>query len=547
MPLTWEKAFRFGGLSVLVFRPRIPIEESDGWKRVASFGCVNLEIMFAAATARRNGSWLYLCEPRSVANRAPFDFEMPNVRRLPSVAMLDRFFNWMADRDQAGRAARNRLRRRLGLPLEGWLLEREYRARILIKVWRLRLAERRLAWRLRVMKKATKLRQASFPRAASVGPTIEELQDEHRSVARLIREYRKNFVRTCTRNPLDCKTFWSYERQRRLAKLTVEGQGRTYFKRRLIAEIVPFRFCDADRDRLEALLRDLGIEPDAKLITLHVREGGFKRGLESQDKGMARGLERDKIRDESSRNATIENYFPAIRHLIDAGYTIVRIGDSSMTPLSLPSVVDVATLPGRDPALDYYCVSRSEFFIACDSGPWTMSWMVDTPVLALNAIHALLLWPINKRDLVVPKYIREIATGRFLTLRETCERRHTDHVCVTSLYDYLELTPQDVLAAVQEMEKRVEAAEGPNATPLQEEYHRMYLQMMDSDTANGHFTSWGPDDGFVGNGAIAQFVVERDAAIGWQPLTDATSDTQYTVSTLQQSEAGRQSALTLIR
>src|SRR4029079_937980 len=126
----------------------------------------------------------------------------------------------------------------------------------------------------------------------------------------------------------------------------------------------------------------------------------------------------------------------AIRYLTAAGYTVVRIGDPSMTPVSLPSVVDIATFPGHDPALDYYCVSRSDFFIACDSGPIMLSWMMGTPMLVLNAIHAVPAWPINKRDLVVPKYVRAIVTGRFLTLRQTCERPHTDRIRVTTFYDY---------------------------------------------------------------------------------------------------------------
>jgi putative glycosyltransferase (TIGR04372 family) len=539
-----ETALYLGGRSVLVVRPTI------------SLGHLNLEIMLAAATARRNGSWLYLCEPQSAVNRTPFDLEIPNVRRLPSVAMLDRFLIWVdlprkAARHQPARQ-RNRMRRQLSLPLDSWLLEREYRARVRIAVWRLWLSERRLARRLRAIRKQDKqkklLRQTSFPPATFGSETVKQLKDQHQRVAKLLKEYVKHFVKTCARNPLDCRTFWSWpvykvklQRRRRLAKLTVEGQGRTYFKRRLIAETVPCRFRDADRDRLEALLCELGLRPGAKLVTLHVRESGFKRGLETHDRDKVRGRERDKIRDDSTRNATIENCFPAIRHLTDAGYTIVRIGDSSMTPLSLPSVVDIATLPGRDPALDYYCVSRSEFFIACDSGPWTMSWMMGTPVLTLNARHAVPVWPINKRDLVVPKYVREIATGRFLTLRQTCERPHNDHFRVTAFYDYVELTPQDILTAVQEMQERVEAARVPNATLLQAKYHNMYLEMMTSEMVNQYFLKWGPDDGFLGNGAIAQFVVERDAAIGWQPLTEATSKTHEHELAVQNTSAARYS------
>jgi putative glycosyltransferase (TIGR04372 family) len=524
MPKThWEKVFRLGGLSVLVFRPS-----------TVFLGHMNQEIVFAAAAARRNGSWLYLCEPPLAVNRTPFDFEIPNARRVPSIARLDWLFNWVADRAEKSNARNHiRRRRRLGLPLDSWLLESEYRARVRIGVWRLWLSERWLALLLLVATRGRRSRGRRFllvnrfTKRLFKMKTIEEIRIR-RSDAK--RRFKENFVKSSVRNPPDYKSFltWPvYELKwlgrLPLEKLTVDGQGTAYFKRRLIAENEPFRFRDADRDRLEALLCDVGIPAGAKLVTLHVRESGFKRGREIQDKAKARGFGADRSRDDSTRNATIGNCFAAIRYLTDSGYTIVRIGDPSMTPLSLPSVVDIATLPRRDPALDYYCVARSDFFIACDSGPMTISWMMGTPMLTLNVTHAVPVWPINKRGLVVPKYVRETATGRFLTLRQTCERPHIDHFRQITFYDYVELTPQDILTAVQEMKERVDAPGEPNPTILQEKYHDMYLDMT-SNLENKYFRKWGPDDGFLGNGAIAQFVVERDAATGWRPLTDPTSN-----------------------
>jgi len=511
MPKThWEKVFRLGGLSVLVFRPS-----------TAFLGHMNQEIVFAAAAARRNGSWLYLCEPPLAVNRTPFDLEIPNARHVPSIARLDSFFNWAADRAEKSNARNHiRRRRRLGLPLDSWLLEGEYRARVRLVMWRLWLSELWFALLLLVATRGRRSRGRRFllanwfTKRLFKMKTIEEI--------RIRRSEAKNIW--SVRNPPDYKSFltWPvYELKQlvpfSLKKLTVEAQGTAYFKRRLIAENEPFRFRDADRDRLEALLCDVGIPSGAKLITLHVRESGFKRGREIQDKIKGRGFGADRIRDDSTRNGTVENYFAAIRYLTDSGYTIVRIGDPSMTPISLPSVVDIANFPRRDPALDYYCVARSDFFIACDSGPMTISWMMGTPMLTLNVTHTVPVWPINKRGLVVPKYVREIATGRFLTLRQTCERPHIDHFRQIALYDYVELTPQDILTAVEEMKERVDAPEEPNPTILQEKYHDMYLEMT-SNLENKYFRKWGPDDGFLGNGAIAQFVVERDAETGWRPF-----------------------------
>ena len=53
----------------------------------------------------------------------------------------------------------------------------------------------------------------------------------------------------------------------------------------------------------------------------------------------------------------------AVDDLVQRGYTVIRLGDPSMTPLRHPGVVDLATSPTRTNLLEVYCLLRSDFII----------------------------------------------------------------------------------------------------------------------------------------------------------------------------------------
>ena len=53
----------------------------------------------------------------------------------------------------------------------------------------------------------------------------------------------------------------------------------------------------------------------------------------------------------------------AAKGLRARGYTVVRLGDPSMTPLSHPGVIDLATSPARTNLLEVYCLLRSAFIV----------------------------------------------------------------------------------------------------------------------------------------------------------------------------------------
>ncbi len=518
--MPWEEVYQFCGMSLLVFRPA-----------GTQFGHLNLEVMFASSTARRNGSWLYLVQPLECVNRTCFSLVMPGVKQVRSRRILDWWFNRIADRSLLKNEVAARLEKS-NCPQGG---EPKAKVRRWLPKWPSDVELLALEFKLRRWRPFSFLRRGNrapaFELASGPGLSGERYEFVQRELKRLKHQgvtLEKEFVRLCRNTPKAMSSLWwwrvvewGHRRRVRRAearqRLLVAGQGDIYFKRRLLAEVVPMHLPTAKTAELDRLALKLGVDPDRPVVTLHVREAGFKKGAEVHDKFLARGAERGTFRDDTVRNNTIENYLPAIELLTGRGFSVVRLGDKSMTPLEIPGLVDVATHPEAVPELDYYFIARSRFLIGCDSGPLIVPWMTGTPLLLLNLTHPMIGWPIGPFDLQTPKYIRDRRTGKYLTLAEACDPAHADHFRVTSLYDYDELTPDDIVRSVEEMLKLVEHSEPPPETDRQRAYRQMYLAKMAAPTLNSYFRKWGPDRGFLGAGRMTEFSLERDAAGSWHP------------------------------
>jgi len=87
-----------------------------------------------------------------------------------------------------------------------------------------------------------------------------------------------------------------------------------------------FRLNESDLEKGKELRRRFGIPQDAPVVTLHVREAGYL----------------PKLAYHSYRDAHIEYFLPAVEYLVQQGYYIIRLGDTTMKrmPLISPQVVD---------------------------------------------------------------------------------------------------------------------------------------------------------------------------------------------------------------
>ncbi len=279
-----------------------------------------------------------------------------------------------------------------------------------------------------------------------------------------------------------------------------------YLRRRLIATPLPVALRETVRQSACARAAELGIAPDARLVTIHAREHGFKRGREVHDKHRRQGKEHP--RDDTSRNAYIESYLPAIEYLAQQGFTIVRIGDPSMTPFVHPAVVDLATSPQRTEAVEVDCLLRSTFLMSGEAGPVGVSYLTNTPVLNINVTDPIGSYPIRRTGLFLTKRVTERATGRILSCWDLLDPDYLKHLRNTKRFKYEDNSSKEIVSAVHEMLELITTP--PPETMRQQEYRDRATTVAEEFGAHvTYLRKWGSDDGFLGYGRIAQVCLAR--------------------------------------
>lgn len=193
-------------------------------------------------------------------------------------------------------------------------------------------------------------------------------------------------------------------------------------------------------------LASAGMPPGAWFVALHVREGRWD--------GRNPGIH-------GVMNAEVSTYLPAIAEITRRDGWVVRMGDPGMKPLPpLPNVVDYCHSELRADWLDVFIAARCRFMIGTTSGPAFIPPLYGPPLLLTN------WWPPAQRplhasDIFVPKLLRSLTDGRYLTLSETLHepfsychsRRYLAEQKRVSIED---CNPQVLTGAVKEMLARSE-------------------------------------------------------------------------------------------
>lgn len=266
-------------------------------------------------------------------------------------------------------------------------------------------------------------------------------------------------------------------------------------------EPLRIRLAQDDERRAGQLATSAGLEMDRPLVTLHVREGAHRAAMGVEDRN------RDTI-----RNARISTYFPAIDELVRRGFMVVRIGDPSMARIERPGVVDLATRPDHAPLLDFWCVSRSRFFIASDSGPYLLSWLFDVPCLAVNVVNFVGIYPLRTRDLYIIKRARERGSGRFLSLSEMLSEKFVygfrRRLAKDPSLELVDNTEEEILAATVEMVESLDCERSD--TPSQARYRELVRAVRSGPMTRDKLRDkTGLDESYLGDGRMADSFAAR--------------------------------------
>jgi putative glycosyltransferase (TIGR04372 family) len=254
-------------------------------------------------------------------------------------------------------------------------------------------------------------------------------------------------------------------------------------------------------------LTQLGVQPGTPMVTVHARESGFHRGEEMQDANvkLLEGRRLDK-RTDVVRNAKIDSYSKAIDFLVNEGYAVVRLGDPLMDPYRRTGVFDLATSPLRTSAMELYCLWQSKFVLCGESGPYSVSYLTNTPSVLVNATDPVSGYPIRKDRLYILKHVFDRLTGQPLRLNDMLTHRYLSKMRQLTSFQYVDNTPEDILEVVREMVAGLR--DGWVATSKQRTYRERVTDIaMDLDRRERHgglayIRKWGTDRGFLGNGYI---------------------------------------------
>lgn len=157
-----------------------------------------------------------------------------------------------------------------------------------------------------------------------------------------------------------------------------------------------------------ALLLSMGIPADAKYVCIHARDSAYLAQI-GPDKDWSY---------HDFRDCSIDNYMKAADYLTKQGYYVVRMGAVVEKALEAdhPMIIDYATRHRTDFG-DIYLPARCEFFLGNTSGLFIISTIFQVPCACANWVP-IVLTPLQKRDVYIPKMVWSADLERYLTFRE---------------------------------------------------------------------------------------------------------------------------------
>jgi putative glycosyltransferase (TIGR04372 family) len=201
--------------------------------------------------------------------------------------------------------------------------------------------------------------------------------------------------------------------------------------------------------------QQIGLPIDSWFVCLHVRESGFHNDSATE------------------RNASITNYYAAIKKITERGGWVVRLGDRSMTRLTqLDRVIDYPFSEAKSPSMDMYLISECTLYIGMTSGIYDVALLFQRPVILANMSNWLFGIPPKINDICLPKHVYSKSKRRFLSVREWLAEPwgSISYRSLDADYVLYENSSLEIENAVKEFFER---DNDWKPTPLQLEFHRL--------------------------------------------------------------------------
>lgn len=211
-------------------------------------------------------------------------------------------------------------------------------------------------------------------------------------------------------------------------------------------------FTPEEEERGQELLRSMGIGTGSPYICFHVRERSYFEVVRSDL------VQRGTVQE--FRNGSIKNYLPAAEHLASQGLFAVRMGYLVNEKIESTSdrLIDYAS-EFRSDFGDAFLPARCKFFLGSPTGINDISMTMGVPRAIANLIP-MLVPPLGKNELFIPKKLWHIQEKRFLTFRERAnsaiDELREDRAFAEAGLEVIENTAQEILVLATEMNHRLD-------------------------------------------------------------------------------------------
>ena len=167
----------------------------------------------------------------------------------------------------------------------------------------------------------------------------------------------------------------------------------------------------------QSYLESLGIKKNDKYVCLLCRDPSYVKEM------FENTYSSEYLRDGDNstfRYMDIENFRQASEYLLDLGYYVIRLGESNSKQLLINNnkYIDYASSGRKTPFLDIYLSSNCEIFLSSGAGIDIMAAIFNRPIVFASYTTIAHARSVNKKQLQIFKNLKNIKTGKNLTLSE---------------------------------------------------------------------------------------------------------------------------------
>jgi len=208
-------------------------------------------------------------------------------------------------------------------------------------------------------------------------------------------------------------------------------------------------FTDAENERANLLLKEIGLESSDKFVCLNVRDSAYKEKYQNWKQDWSY---------HNYRDSDIDTYEEASLALAEKGYWVFRMGKAVHKPLKSahPRIQDYANTPYRSDFLDIWLMANCFFCISTASGLDAVSNVFRRPIVFVNHIGPISNMVSWTNNLVLPKKLIWRNSDKYLSLSELLQHaygrsRDYDKAGIR----IIDSSPDEITEAVFEMEARL--------------------------------------------------------------------------------------------